>query len=308
MVTDRPTRRRAIGLLAAAAGLPLVLGPSRASAEVVTWHGRALGAPATLILHHPDRATAERLLTACAAEVARLERILSLYRADSALSELNHTGALAAPPPELVAILEDCQHHHTITAGAFDPTVQPLWMLYATHFSDGGDPAGPTAAALAEARALVGLDAVRISRDRIAFTRPGMALTLNGIGQGWITDRIVELLREAGITSSMVDMGEIRALGDAEGHPWQVGIEGTNTVLELTDRAVATSAPQGFAFDPERRFTHIIDPRTGATPRRYGRVTVTAPTATEADALSTGFALTDREAIPALAGVTVDLG
>jgi len=97
MAADHLTRRRAIGLLAAAAGLPLVLRASRATAEVVTWHGRALGAPATLILHHPDRAAAERLLARAALEVARLESIFSLYRADSALSELNRTGGIAAP-------------------------------------------------------------------------------------------------------------------------------------------------------------------------------------------------------------------
>ena len=171
---ERLSRRRAIGLLAAAAGLPLVVRTSQATAEVVTWHGRALGAPATLILHHSDRAAAERLLARAALEIDRLESIFSLYRANSALSELNRTGALAAPPPELVSILDDFRRFHAQTGGAFDPTVQPLWRLYATHFAAGGEPTGPSAATLAEARARVGLDAVRASRARIAFTRPGM--------------------------------------------------------------------------------------------------------------------------------------
>ncbi|HET9069968.1 MAG TPA: FAD:protein FMN transferase [Amaricoccus sp.] len=299
MTTERLTRRRAIGLLAAAAGLPIALRATRATAEVVTWHGRALGAPATLILHHPDRPAAERLVAACAAELDRLEGILSLYRPESALSQLNRTGALAAPPPELVAILADCRRFHALTAGAFDPTVQPLWRLYAEHFQAGGAPAGPEPQALANARAMVGLDAVKANPDRIALGRPGMALTLNGIAQGWITDRIVDRLRAAGITSTLVDMGEIRGLGT-----WQVDIAGTDETRGLTDRAIATSAPQGFAFDPARRFTHLIDPRTGATPARYARVTVTAPTAAEADALSTGLALIDD--LPALPGVEVE--
>ena len=301
MATEILTRRRALGLLAAAAGLPLVLHATRATAEVVTWHGRALGAPATLVLHHPDRPAAERLIAACVAELDRLEGILSLYRPDSALSELNRRGALAAPAPELVAILEDSRRYHALTGGAFDPTVQPLWRLYATHFASGGTPDGPPPARLAEARARVGLDAVAVSPDRIALTRPGMALTLNGIAQGWITDRIADRLRAAGVTSTLVDMGEIRGVGP---HPWQVGIAGTEAVIPLTDRAIATSSPDGFAFDPAGRFTHIIDPRSGATPARFSRITVTAPTAAEADALSTGFALTD--AIPALPGITVD--
>ncbi|HET9068960.1 MAG TPA: FAD:protein FMN transferase [Amaricoccus sp.] len=304
MPTERLTRRRALGLLAAAAGLPLALRATRATAEVVTWHGRALGAPATLILHHPDRGEAERLLAACAAELDRLEGIFSLYRPESALSALNRSRALAAPPPELVGCLDDCRRFHTLTDGAFDPTVQPLWRLYADHFQAGGGVAGPSPAAIAAARAAVGLDAVRSNADRIALTRPGMALTLNGIAQGWITDRIVELLRAAGVTSTLVDMGEIRGLGDNDGRPWQVAVAGTDARVPLADRAIAVSAPAGFAFDPAGRFTHIIDPRTGATPARWARVSVTAPTAAEADALSTGFAL--MQEIPALAGVTVE--
>lgn len=293
MAIERPTRRRTIGLLAAAAGLPLVVRASPSTAEVVTWHGRALGAPATLILHHPDRAAAERLLARAAVEVDRLESVFSLYRTDSALSELNRTGALAVPPPELVAVLDDCRRFHARTEGAFDPTIQPLWRLYAAHFAAGGDPAGPPAAALAEARARVGLGAVHASRARIAFARPGMALTLNGIAQGWITDRVVDLMRDAGVNSSLIDMGEIRALGGDQGHPWQVSIAGTSRLLPLTDRAVATSTPDGFRFDRAARFGHIIDPRTGATARCYDRVTVTAPTAAAADALSTGLMLLD---------------
>lgn len=295
------TRRRALGLLAAAAGLPLVLRAGRATAEVVTWRGRALGAPATLVLHHPDRAAAERLVAGCVAELGRLEGVLSLYRPDSALSELNRTGALAAPPPELVAILADCRRFHAQTAGAFDPTVQPLWRLYARHFAAGGAAEGPPPAAVAETLARVDFQAVRASAERIAFARPGMELTLNGVAQGWITDRIADRLRAAGVTSTLIDMGEIRGLGP---EPWRVGVAGTDRVVTLTDRAIATSSPQGFAFDAGGRFTHIIDPRTGATPARFARVTVTAPTAAEADALSTGFAL--AETLPDLPEVTVD--
>jgi thiamine biosynthesis lipoprotein len=297
MVTERLTRRRAIGLLRRRRW-PAPRRPRLA----VDRRGRhlarpRLGVPATLILHHPDRVAAERLLTRAALEVARLESIFSLNRADSALSELNRTGALAVPTPELVAILDECRRFHARTDGAFDPTIPPLWRLYATHFAAGGDPTGPPAAALAEARARVGLDAVRANRARIAFTRPGMALTLNGIAEGWITDRIVDLMREAGVTSSLVDMGEIRALGDNDGRPWQVAIAGAGTVLPLTDRAAATSSPDGFHFDGAGRFSHIIDPRSGATPRRYARVTVTAPAAATADALSTGLMLLDPRSV-----------
>jgi thiamine biosynthesis lipoprotein len=98
----------------------------------------------------------------------------------------------------------------------------------------------------------------------------------------------------------MVDMGESRTIGSAPGgRPWRVGISDPQDgarilkVLEVEDRAVATSSPFGFRFDAEGQFSHIIDPRSGATPQRHAGVTVVAGQATLADALSTAFNLMD---------------
>ncbi|MBC7313981.1 MAG: FAD:protein FMN transferase, partial [Rhizobium sp.] len=222
------TRRRAMTIMAAAAGLPLIpfAEAALAAVEPVVWKGQALGAPATLILNHPDRAKAERLVTRVISEVDRLESVFSLYRKDSTLTELNLMGALAAPPGELVALLETCRDTWKASGGAFDPSVQPLWSLYARHFSTpGSDPAGPSRQQLDETLPLVDFAGVRFNRDRIALPRPGMALTLNGIAQGYITDRVVALLRGEGITSSLVSMGESRAIGaKADGSPWRIGL------------------------------------------------------------------------------------
>jgi thiamine biosynthesis lipoprotein len=295
------TRRRFIGITAAAAGLSLLpCGWSGAAeANVVTWHGQALGAPATLLIHHHDRATAERLAERTAVEVARLERVFSLYRDDSALAELNRIGALAAPPSDLFDLLGLCATFRASTGGVFDPTVQPLWMLYARHFqAPGADPAGPAADRLRDTVAGVGFDKVEVSRNRIAFSRPDMALTLNGIAQGYITDSIVDLLRRGGIASSLVDMGEIRAIGARpDGAPWTVGVAGSPATpiapdrLEIVDKAVASSSPDGFHFDAAGYFNHLLDPRTGLPSRRWRGVTVVASDAATADALSTAFSL-----------------
>ena len=312
------TRRRAIAIFAAAAGLPLIR-PARAATHAVTWKGQALGAPATLILHHEDRDKAQLLINRVVTEVSRLEEVFSLYRSTSAISELNRVGGLAAPSGDLVALLEACHHHWHESSGVFDPTIQPLWALYRDHFSaPGADPDGPPPEQIAQAVARVGFDAVRFNRDGIVFKRPGMALTLNGIAQGYVTDRVVSILRDAGITSSMVDMGEGRAIGgQADGTPWRVGLadlqdaERPDSVLDLIDRAVATSSPAGFHFDTARRFGHILDPRNGGASAAYRRLTVVAPDATTADALSTVFTLLDPDSIrSSLAGkpdIMVDL-
>lgn len=308
------TRRRAMTIMAAAAGLPLIpfsgpfTGAANAAVEPIVWKGQALGAPATLILNHPDPAKARTLVARVVSEVDRLESVFSLYRQNSALAELNRLGALAAPPGELVALLETCHDAWKASQGAFDPSVQPLWSLYARHFSTpGSDPAGPTRRQLDETLPLVDFSGVRFNRDRIALARPGMALTLNGIAQGYITDRVVELLRADGITSSLVSMGESRAIGaKADGSPWRIGLGETedeatpDTVAAIIDRAVATSSANGFHFDAAARFGHILDPRMGSVAPKYRRMTVIAPNATTADAYSTAFSLLEQDAIRAI--------
>lgn len=125
-----------------------------------------------------------------------------------------------------------------------------------------------------------------------------MAITLNGIAQGTITDRVVDLLRQEGIDRSLVDMGEIRAIGPRpRGGLWVVGLEDpakpgvAARAIALDNRAVSTSGGYGTPLDPAGRFNHIFDPASGGTGWRYGTVSVIADTATTADALSTAFSL-----------------
>ena len=224
----RLSRRRFIGVTAAAAGLGLVpFGrAARAEAHLVTWRGQAMGAVATLQVHHHDRAAAERLVERSLAEVRRLEAVFSLYREDTALVALNRQGILVAPPADLVAVLAECRRCWELTGGAFDPTVQALWILYRDHFSrSDADPQGPTEHELRDALERVGFGRVTFDANRIALPRRGMGLTLNGIAQGYVTDRVVGILRAGGIASSLVDMGEPRAVGSRpSGGPWRVGI------------------------------------------------------------------------------------
>ncbi|ACA17279.1 ApbE family lipoprotein [Methylobacterium sp. 4-46] len=303
-------RRRFLGISAATAGLALLPlgGPARADAALVTWQGQALGAICKLQIHHEDRAAAESLAARTVQEVRRLEAMFSLYDANSVLVALNRSGIVVAPPPEFVALLRAAESVSRTTRGAFDVTVQPLWALYQAHFSrPDADPLGPTQAARRAVLQRIGHDKLLVSPDRVAMRR-GMAVTLNGIAQGFVTDRIIALLRSEGVDKSLVDMGETRVLGTRpDGRPWQVGIEDPQrpgqsaAVLPVVDRAVATSGPYGFRFDPAGCFNHLFDPATGTCADRYQSVTVIARTATAADALSTAFSLMRPQDMPAVA-------
>lgn len=313
------TRRRVITISSAAAGLALTPFAKAAGAEMATWRGMSMGAVATMTIAHQDRGFAQSLIERCVSEAARLERLFSLYRDDSDLVALNKQGALAAPAAEMVDLLSQSLHYARLTDGVFDITVQPLWSLYARHFSAPGASAdGPPAEAIAAARERVGYRHLLVNRDRIAFGKPGMSVTLNGIAQGYITDKIIALLRAEGITQTLVDMGETRCLGTHPGgRPWTAGVADPDQpgrilqTLPIVNQAVATSAASGFQFGRNGRFNHLFDPKTGASAQTYRSVTVVAPTATAADALSTAFSLMPLAAIErvraAVGGTTVHL-
>jgi FAD:protein FMN transferase len=301
-------RRRFITISAAAAGVALMpLGTSRrpAASHLVEWRGASFGAVVTIRIHHIDQAAAQRLLRQVVSETRRLEAVLSLYRPDSSLCELNRQGVLVAPPAELSKLLTLCGHFWGLTHGTFDPTVQPLWRCYADYFAmNDGTSEGPFAAKRKEALELVGWERVRFDRDKVAFDRRGMGLTLNGIAQGYITDRVVELLRVGGIESCLVDMGEIRGLGaHPDGRPWEVALEAPSGAFDkersisIVNKAVATSGAAGFRFDEQGRFNHLFDPSTGACAYPARNLTVVTATAVAADALSTAFALMNEEGI-----------
>ena len=298
------TRRRFIAISAAAAcGSHPALAFAEPSRSTI-WRGMALGAKAEIRLdgNGDDWADAADIIRACRLEIERLENLFSLYRPESAIARLNRSGRLAAPDADFLTLLSIAASVHRATDGAFDPTVQPLWDAYARiHSEFSGKGSGrQTAIAAAHERLAgrIGFDAVAIEPDRIAFGRPGMALTLNGIAQGFITDRIADLLRRRGLDHVLVDIGELRALdGRRDGSDWPVRIaapgnrQATARTVRLNNRALATSEPLGTTFDAAGRFGHILDPRTGRPAAIRRQVSVDAPSAAIADALSTAFCL-----------------
>ncbi len=192
---------------------------------------------------------------------------------------------------------------HAETGGLFDPTVQLLFRLYA---EAGAAPVSE--AGLQEALARVGMDRVRFDADAVGFARPGMALTLNGIAQGHVTDRIADLLRARGLRDMLVDIGEIAAVGRGPaGGGWRVALAGENRTVELCDRAIATSAPLGTVLDPAGRIGHILHPRHGWVAPLHRQASVIATTAARADALSTAAVLMTPGRIAALSRDGVEI-
>ncbi|MBK8128731.1 MAG: FAD:protein FMN transferase [bacterium] len=239
---------------------------------------------------------------AIAATFGEMERLISLFdhrQPQSPLAVLNQTGQLASPSPELLEIITRAQQYSRLTDGAFDISVKPLVDAYQAGL--------PDAAAY---RPLVDYRQIQAGDRQITLAQPGMSLTLDGIAKGRVVDGATAVLQAQGFDNILVEAGgDLMGLGARiDGAPWRVGIShprlanaGVLRVLPVAMQAAATSGDYMHSFSQDFARHHIIDPRTGFSPTDLASVTVLAPSATDADALSTAVMVLGSDAGLALA-------
>jgi thiamine biosynthesis lipoprotein len=291
--------------------VPSPPGPA-ATTTRVSQTQRLMGVPWTITLHAETAAVGDAAIAAGFAEVARLERILSDYDPESELSRLSAQAPTVAPKPvsdDLWRVLERAVEIRDATGGAFDPTVGPLTSLWRQARRSGQL---PLPLKLAAAREAVGPQALRlVPADRgVVLTRPAMRLDLGGIGMGHAVDRAMAVLERHGITSAMVDAsGDIAVTAAPPGAMgWRIAVaplppaavgdalRDTGDHLLLSHAAVTTSGDAFQAVEIEgRRYSHIVDPRTGLGVAGPAAVTVIAPDCTTADALATAASVLGPE-------------
>ncbi len=254
--------------------------------------GRALGTNVTFTIFHADKKAADLAIDEALAKIEHVEQLMSLYRPDSQLSILNRKGVLRYPHPDLVAILGKSAELSKLTQGAFDVTVQPLWKLYADHAETGSLPAETE---IAKVRQRIGWEHIRNQPDIIYFDRAGMQVTLNGVAQGMAADLAQQALKQRGIEHALIDTGELNAIGSPRQRDlWHIAVQhprqtGSIAKTGLQDRCLSTSGDYATRFTDDYRHHHLLDPRTGLSPAKLASVSVAAPTALEADALSTAL-------------------
>lgn len=304
-MTAPATRRRWLAGALGAAGAYLAGGAARCASPELRLgrlvccrsEGAVFGAEASILAVHVDQATAQRAAEAAFSELALVERLMSIYRPDSQLSLLNRDRVLERPHPYLVEVLSAAQRMSRLTGGAFDVTVQPLWNA---HFRARRDGRLAIAAEIAAAQKRVDWRQVEVSPERIELHGDGAAVTLNGIAQGFAADRALARLAEYG-AEGLVSAGELAARGAREdGEAWRAGIQHPRiedafaAVVPLDGRMLATSGDYATRFSDDFRSHHLFDPRTGRSPTELASVSILAPTAMQADALSTAVFVLGR--------------
>jgi len=240
-------------------------------------------------------------------EVDRIENLLSLFRPHTIVSRIN---ALAADMnicvgPDVFRWLALSQEITEQTEGAFDITCSPLWNLWGFSRRQGNI---PTDAEIREAMTKIGPGHLLLheTEQSVSFDQPGVSVNFGGIGKGIAIDEAAKILKNAGIRNFMIQGGKSSALasGGRFGDIWSDGNQTGWTVgvihplhpgirlaeLYLKDRALGTSgSAQQFFRYKGKRYSHVIDPRSGKPAAGVLSTTVLAPTAALADALSTAF-------------------
>jgi FAD:protein FMN transferase len=248
-----------------------------------------LGTIVTITVIHPDEKVGYELVETAFAEISRMEGILNRHSEHTPMAQLNREGSLADAPPELTHVLHRALEYSRVSDGAFDVTVAPVLTLYLNAHKRGE--ALPSESVVAEALRLVDYRNVKIDGSSVTLA-PGGSITMDAIAKGHVVDRAVAALVGGGAERVVVGAGGDMASGGEGSESWQVGVQnprasGTLGVLELQGECIATSGDYMQTFTADRRYNHIIDPRTGRSPDHTSAVTVIASTAMDADALST---------------------
>lgn len=241
-----------------------------------------MGTRFKVVLYAPDEATANRAAKAAFARVAELDGVMSDYRPTSELMQL--CGKAGGPPvrvsDDLYVVLAKAQEVSRLSDGAFDVTVGPvvrLWRI-ARRTQE-----LPDQEALARARGLVGYQNIKLdpTNRTVHLLKPGMLLDLGGIAKGYAADAALAVLKKHEIDRALVAAGgDIAVSGpppDAQG--WKVGIQpiaggAPRRYLLLKHAAVSTSGDfEQFVVIDGKRYSHIVDPKTGLG--LVGRMSVT---------------------------------
>ena len=279
----------------------------------------AMGSSVRLVFFAADSTEANRAAESAFARVAQLESRLSDYNPESEISRLAAaagSGRWIVPSGDVWRVVVRSLTWSARTDGAFDITVGPLTQLW--RWADRRGMAMPEERR-ADAARLVGWRLIELDQERraIRLPRSGMRLDVGGVGKGFVVDEVFERLVEAGLPSVLVDAGGDVRVGEAppDGTKWRVALP---TLSRSREPEYKSDAMQGIAIatsgdsyrhtpiDAER-LSHLIDPRTGKSLTQRRIVTVTASSATVADAVASAASVLSVQELEALDGLSPEV-
>jgi len=271
-----------------------------------------MGTFAHVITVAEDSGTAEKYVRAALEEIHNVDNLMSDYKSDSEISKVNSQAFEKAVKvsESTYEVLQRSVEFSKMTDGAFDITVGPLVALFRQAKEN---KVAPSEEQIALAKSKVGFEKLKLDSENktIQFSDEGMLLDLGGIAKGYAIDKAIEAAQRSGAIGAMVDIGgDVRCFGlppEGKDH-WLIGLQDPNSaiegieggglrlVLKVTNSAVATSGDyQQFVIIEGKRYSHIMDRRTGTSAEGLSSVTIITDNATDADALATSVSVMGAE-------------
>lgn len=261
-----------------------------------------MGSPFTIILYHTDSLQASNAAYECFVLVDSLNTIFSDYSPASEINKLTAHGSSSYQPvsDELLYIIVQSKKAWKKSSKTFDITIGPLTQLWR---KAGREKRFPDAEEIKKAKRVTGFEKINIntSSKAVSFDTNGMRLDFGGIVKGYAAQKVIDYLKTKNITSSLADAGGDIVMSDAPpgNDGWKVGInlpEEENELwdkkLELKNCSVATSGDvYRYTIHNGKKYSHIIDPRTGYGVTSQRNVTVIAKDGTTADWLATACSI-----------------
>lgn len=245
----------------------------------------------------------KELMLCAAAEVRRIETKYSRYIDSSIVGKINAQAGLewVTCDEETIGLLDYANTLHEHSGGLFDITSGVLRRVW-----DFGKNRVPAPEELKQILALIGWSKFERKGKKVRLKKKGMQIDLGGFGKEYAVDRVATIFLENGVTSALINFGgDVRALGTKpDGQPWQIGIQDPRQLdrcfatMSLSQGALATSGDYERFFEiGDKRYCHILNPKTGMPVSCWRSVTVLAPLASAAGATTTMAMLLEEQGL-----------
>lgn len=261
----------------------------------------SMGSTVELKLYSPSEELFHRIVDACVERTREIDWLFSNYRDDSVLAQVNRNAGVApvSVPGEFLRLVRTSIRYSELTEGAFDITVGSLFELWRAETKAGRLPARSR---IRDALGCTGFQKIKIDevKSQVSLDGDCVRLDFGAIGKGYAVDEMVKIARENGITRGLVNFGgNIYAMDPPAGRKfWDVGVRkpgsGNKIIskLDLVKKGVATSGDYERYFEHEgKRYSHIINPKTGWPAQDATSVVAVSRSATEADVFSTAVSV-----------------
>ena len=261
----------------------------------------SMGSTMELKFYSPSEELFHRVVDACVERTKEIDRLFSNYRDDSVLAEVNRNAGVGpvSVPGEFLRLVRTSIRYSELTEGAFDITIGSLFELWRAETKAGRLPARSR---IRDALGCTGFRKIKIDgiKSQVFLEGDCVRLDFGAIGKGYAVDEMVRIARESGITRGLVNFGgNIYAMNPPAGKKfWDVGVRkpgsGSEIIskLDLVNKGVATSGDYERYFEHAgKKYSHIIDPRTGWPAEDLTSVVAVSKTATEADVFSTAVSV-----------------